>query len=221
VQRLHPAEHRIRVRMTNRGNALWYGAERGLAVRSPELKLFLECIWAQRRAAAVRRKTTGAIGLRQNLRELLAIRAHVEIRSVRILDRGVKVTKTSLFDAWSKLTESFLKPDAPNVAAIRVWRSGAAVAHGDFDRARSLLQANEPDQLIEESLGRLLERSSLESLSILTDWLTSADPDKTELAVRAYSHAAPEKQARFLSHLDRAGVCESRALLEAVSPAAE
>jgi len=219
VQRLHPLEDRILTRMTKKGNALWYGSEGGLAARHPEAKLFLECLWAQRRAARVRREATGPIGLRRNLRELLAIRAHVEIRSVRLLDKRVKGAKRSLFGRWSKLSESFLAPGAPNVAALRVWRGGAAAAHGDFHRARAVLLAEDPDELIEEGLGRLLERASVESLSILTEWLQSSDPEKAHLAVRAYTRAAPQMKARLLRHLDAVGVPEVRVRLAVASPA--
>jgi hypothetical protein len=147
---------------------------------------------------------------------LLAFRAHVEIRTVRslfILSRGVR---RSVFERWSRLSESFLAPDAPNLWALRLWRGGAAAVKGRFDQTRALLRPRESAHLLTESLGRLLDRGSDESLRLLTDWLASEDPKKVQLAARAYSIGAPEKKARFLAHLDTTGAHEARARLEAL-----
>jgi hypothetical protein len=85
-----------------------------------------------------------------------------------------------------------------------------------LDHARTLLDPRESNHLLTESLGRLLDRSSEESLRLFRDWLVSEDPETLGLAVRAYSLGTPESQARFLAHLDVTGAHEARERLEAL-----
>lgn len=217
VQRLHPLSDSVRSRMTRKGDAAWFGAKRGLAVRCPEAKLVIEMLKARRRAAAHRGSDGSGTGRFANARELLAFRAHVEIRTVRWLSLRSRRVRSSVFAVWSRLSESFLAPDSPNIWALRLWRGCAAAAAGRFDRARELVHPQESAQLLTESLGRLLDRGSDESLRLLCDWLANEDPEKALLAARAYSSGSPEKKALFLEQLDAMGAHEARARLEALA----
>jgi hypothetical protein len=141
----------------------------------------------------------------------------VEIRTARWLDMSSRKVRRASFEIWSRLSESFLAPDAPNLWALRLWRGGAAALAGRFDRARTLFDSRESAHLLTESLGRLLDRSSDESLRLLTDWLASENPETVRLAARAYSLGTPESKARFLAHLDVTGAHEARERLDALA----
>jgi len=216
VQRLHPMSASSRSRMTRKGDAAWFGASRGLALHGPEAKLFLEMLKAQRRAAGKREPGPDGPGSLATARQLLALRAHVEIRTARWLDMSFRKLRRGGFKFWSRSSESFLAPDAPKLWALRLWRGGAAAFAGHFGRARKLFDPRESAQLLTESLGRMLDRSSDESLRLVADWLASEDPETAGLAVRAYALGTPESKARFLAYLDVTGAQKARERLDAL-----
>jgi glycosyltransferase involved in cell wall biosynthesis len=209
VQRLHGPSSDVASRMTRKGDASWFGAKGGLAVRSPEAKLLFEMLKARRRASP-----RNGSGLFTRAQELFAFRAHAEIRAMRSLSILARTTRGSLFDAWSRLSENLLAPDAPNLWGLRLWRGGAAAAKGRFGQARTLLHPRESAHVLTEGLGRLLHRGSDDSLRLFTAWLASEDPEKALLAACAYASGAPDEKARFLAHLDAIGAQEARARLE-------